>query len=66
MDLLHHGVDRSAIALWLGQESVETTTIYLQADMKLKEQALAKIDAVDIQVMRYKPDDNLLAFLRSL
>jgi site-specific recombinase XerD len=36
MDLLHHGVDRSVIALWLGHESVETTSIYLQADMQLK------------------------------
>ena len=45
MDLLHHGVDRSVIALWLGHESVETTSIYLQADMQLKEQALAKTAA---------------------
>jgi hypothetical protein len=66
MDLLHHGVDRSVIALWLGHESVETTVIYLRADMKLKEQALAKSNATDGQTMRYKPDDNLLAFLKSL
>jgi integrase/recombinase XerD len=66
MDLLHHGVDRSVIALWLGHESVETTAIYLQADMKLKEQALAKTDVTDARLRRYKPDDNLLAFLKSL
>ena len=66
MDLLHHGVDRSVIALWLGHESVETTGIYLQADMKLKEQALAKTNATDGQCVRYKPDDSLLAFLKSL
>ena len=42
MNLLHHGTDRSVIALWLGHETVETTSIYLQADMHLKEQALAK------------------------
>jgi site-specific recombinase XerD len=42
MDLLQHGVDRSVIALWLGHESVETTQIYLHADMKLKEQALSR------------------------
>jgi hypothetical protein len=52
MDLLHHGVDRSVIALWLGHESVETTVVYLQADMKLKEQALAKTNATDGQVVR--------------
>jgi len=66
MDLLHHGVDRSVIALWLGHESVETTVIYLQADMKLKEQALARTNATDGRAVRYKPDDNLLAFLKSL
>jgi len=66
MDLLHHGVDRSVIALWLGHESVETTAIYLQADMTLKEKALAKTDAADIRACRYKPDDHLLAFLKSL
>jgi integrase/recombinase XerD len=66
MDLLHHGVDRSVIALWLGHESIETTAIYLQADMKLKEQALAKTNATATQATRYKPNDNLLAFLKSL
>lgn len=66
MDLLHHGVDRSVIALWLGHESVETTAIYLQADMQLKEQALAKTDSADVRASRYRPDDQLMAFLRSL
>lgn len=66
MDLLHHGVDRSVIALWLGHESVETTAMYLQADMQLKEQALAKTDTADVRVCRYKPDDRLLVFLKSL
>jgi hypothetical protein len=63
---IDHGVDRSVIALWHGHESVETTVIYLQAEMKLKEQALAKTNATDGQAVRYKPDDNLLAFLKSL
>jgi site-specific recombinase XerD len=68
MDLLHNGVDRSVIALWLGHESVETTSIYLQADMKLKEEALAKTTATpaDVRASRYRPDDHVLAFLRSL
>ena len=66
MDLLHHGVDRSVIALWLGHESVETTAIYLQADMQLKEQALAKTDTANVHAPRYRPDDQLLVFLRSL
>jgi integrase/recombinase XerD len=66
MDLLHHGADRSVIALWLGHESVESTAMYLQADMQLKEQALAKTVAADVRARRYKPDDHLLAFLKSL
>jgi len=66
MDLLHHGVDCSVIALWLGHESTETTAVYLHADMKLKEQALAKTNPADMQVKRFKPDDRLLTFLKSL
>jgi len=66
MDLLHHGVGRSVIALWLGHESVETTAIYLQADMQLKEQALARTNEAKVQTLRYRPDDQLMAFLRSL
>jgi site-specific recombinase XerD len=42
MDLLQGGVDRSVIALWLGHESVETTQMYLEATLAMKEQALAK------------------------
>ena len=43
---LQAGVDRAVIALWLGHESVETTQIYLDADLALKEQALAKTKPV--------------------
>jgi len=66
MDLLEHGVDRSVIALWLGHESVETTQIYLDADLALKEQALARTNPVKGAPKRYQPDDELLAFLRQL
>lgn len=66
MDLLHHGVDRSVIALWLGHESVETTSIYLQADMQLKEAALARASEANVRPTRYHPDDHVMAFLRSL
>jgi hypothetical protein len=64
MNLLHHGVDHSVIALSLGHDSIETTSVYLQADMQLKEQALARTDAADVQTRRYRPDDQLMAFLR--
>ena len=46
MQLLQHGIDRSVIALWLGHESVETTEMYLHADLRQKEEALAKVHAV--------------------
>jgi integrase/recombinase XerD len=66
MDLLHHGVDRSVIALWLGHESVETTQVYLHADMRLKEKALSRTAPLGVKPARYHPDDKLLAFLEAL
>ena len=66
MDLLHHGVDQAVIALWLGHESVETTQVYIHADMRLKEKALARVAAPDVPTGRFKPDDQLLAFLEGL
>lgn len=66
MDLLHHGVDQTVIALWLGHESVETTQIYVHADLRLKEKALARVKPSAAKPGRYQPDDRLLAFLESL
>jgi len=66
MDLLHHGVDRSVIALWLGHESVQTTQIYLHADMRLKEKALSPTTPLGVKPARFRPDDKLLAFLEGL
>ncbi len=66
MELLQAGVDRAVIALWLGHESVETTQIYLEANLKMKEEILAKTIPVEGKPGRYRPDDQLLAFLKSL
>lgn len=66
MDLLQHGVDRSVIALWLGHESIETTQVYLHANLALKEQALAKTQPLRGQRGRYQASDKLLAFLHDL
>jgi site-specific recombinase XerD len=66
MHLLQSGVDLSVIALWLGHESIVTTHQYLQADLKMKEQALAALQPPDEIVMRYKPPADVLAFLDSL
>ena len=66
MDLLHHGVDTTVIALWLGHQSVETTQIYLHADLRLKEKALSRTTPRGSKPARYRPTDKLLAFLESL
>lgn len=66
MELLHHGVDQAVIALWLGHESVETTQVYIHADLRLKERALARVTGPDVTPGRYRPDDQLLAFLEAL
>ena len=66
MRLLHAGVDTSVIALWLGHESVETTQIYVHADLSLKERALARTAPITNKPGRYRPPDQLIAFLESL
>lgn len=67
MELLNAGVDTSVIALWLGHESVETTQVYLEAHLALKEAALAKVaPAKRNRPIRYRPPDRLLAFLNGL
>jgi integrase/recombinase XerD len=66
MNLLHAGVDSTVIALWLGHESVETTQIYLHADMVIKERALARTTPPNSTPGRYRPPDTLLAFLEAL
>ena len=58
MELLQAGVDRAVIALWLGHESVETTQIYLHANLALKQAILAKTNpASGGKFIRCKPDD---------
>ena len=66
MDHLQEGVDRSVIALWLGHEHVETTQMYLEATLAMKEKILAKTSPPRGRPGRYKPGDRLLAFLNSL
>ena len=68
MRLLHAGVDATVIALWLGHEQVATTSIYIHADMTIKQQAIAKTTppATAASQARYRPDDTLMAFLDRL
>lgn len=66
MHLLQAGVDISVIALWLGHESPVTTHQYVQADLAMKEQALAKLHEPDGKLQRYRAPDSLIGFLKSL
>jgi len=66
MHLLQSGVDITVIALWLGHESPSTTHGYVEADLKMKERALAAIAPLDVKRKRYRPSDALLQFLENL
>lgn len=66
MRLLHAGVDSTVIALWLGHEQVATTQVYVHADLALKERALDRTTPIGSAPGRYRPPDDLLAFLEAL
>lgn len=66
MALREQGVDLSVIALWLGHKSVETTQMYVHADIRMKERALERTTPLDDGPGRFQPDDNLMAYLESL
>ena len=66
MRLLEAGVDTAVISLWLGHEQLDTTRIYLHADLNIKQRALDRTRPADIKPGRYRPPDKLLAFLQAL
>ena len=66
MRLLQAGIDTAVIALWLGHEQIETTQIYLHADLQIKERALEKTAPITTKPGRFRPTDKLLAFLEAL
>ena len=66
MELLQAGVDRSLIAIWLGHESLDTTQVYLDADLHLKRIVLDKITPIHNRPGRFRPDDKLLSYLKEL
>jgi integrase/recombinase XerD len=66
MELLQAGADTTVIALWLGHESVETTQVYLEADLELKRRMLEKTTPAGGAPTIYRPDDALMAFLKNL
>jgi integrase len=66
MHLLQSGVDLSVIALWLGHENPTTTHHYVEADLAMKDRALARLQEPDTKIRRYRAPDSLLAFLKTL
>jgi integrase/recombinase XerD len=65
MRLLHAGIDITVVALWLGHQSIETTQIYLHADVSTKERAMARTAPTGADPDRYQPtSDEPLTFLQ--
>ena len=66
MHLLQSGVQSNIIALWLGHESTNTTHRYVEANLAMKEKALARLEAPDCKLTRFRASDDLMKFLRAL
>jgi len=66
MHLLQAGVDITVIALWLGHESPITTHHYVEADLAMKERALARLQEPDTALRRFRATDSLVQFLKTL
>lgn len=66
MHLLQSGVPFNVIALWLGHESPMTTHRYVEADLAMKEKALARLDPPDTTIRRFQAPDSLMRFLQTL
>ena len=66
MHLLQSGVPFNVIALWLGHESPTTTHRYVEADLAMKEKALARLEAPDTTLRRFRAPDSLMKFLQAL
>ena len=66
MHLLQSGVDISVIALWLGHESPTTTHQYVEADLAMKQKALSRLQDPNVVARRFRADDSLLEFLKTL
>lgn len=66
MHLLQSGVPFNVIALWLGHESTTTTHRYVEADLAMKEKALARLDPPDTTLRRFRAPDSLIQFLQTL
>jgi integrase/recombinase XerD len=66
MSMLQSGVDITIIALWLGHESPATTHMYVEADLAMKERALKTLQPPSVKASRFRPKDQLVAFLEGI
>jgi site-specific recombinase XerD len=66
MHLLQSGVDLPVIAIWLGHESTETTHLYVEANLAMKEKALSRLEEIPSPPLRFRAGDALLRFLEEL
>ena len=66
MHLLQSGEPIEGIALWLGHESPTTTHQYVEANLTMKEKALARLQDPDTAARRFRANDSLLEFLKTL
>jgi site-specific recombinase XerD len=66
MHLLQSGVPFNVIALWLGHESTNTTHRYVEADLAMKQKALARLEQPNTKMRRFQAPDSLLRFLQAL
>ena len=66
VNFLQAGIDLSTIAIILGHNSIETTQIYLEANLEQKEKALKRLAPKNIKGKRFKIDDKLVKYLKTL
>jgi integrase len=66
MHMLQSGVAFNVIALWLGHKSASTTHRYVEAELAMKDEALARLQEPDGKIHRYRPPDALMKFLQEL
>ena len=66
MHLLQSGVPFNVIAIWLGHESMNTTHRYIEANLAMKEKALARLEQPNTKMGKFRAPDALMRFLQSL
>ena len=66
MHLLQSGVPFNVIAVWLGHESMNTTHRYIEANLAMKQKALARLEPPDTKMGKFQASDALMRFLQSL